>query len=109
MPWEQVGRRRYYYRNQWVAGRPARRYVGTGPAAELAAAADDLRRLEHAIAARERQAEQARFREAEAPLLRLCGLTELLTRVALVAAGYHQHDRGAWRRTREPNLSATTD
>jgi hypothetical protein len=108
MPWEQVGRRRYYYRSLWVSGRPVRRYVGTGQVAELAAAADDLRRLERAVAARERQAEQARFREAEAPLLRLCGLTDLLARTALVAAGYHQHDRGAWRRTRESN-PATTD
>jgi hypothetical protein len=102
MPWEQVGRRRYYYRNQWVAGRPARRYVGTGPAAELAAAADDLRRLERAIAAREREAEQTRFRQAEAPLLNLCVATDLLARTALVAAGYRQHDRGAWRRRHEP-------
>jgi hypothetical protein len=101
MPWEQVGRRRYYYRNQWIAGRPARRYVGTGPVAELAAAVDDLRRLEHALAARQRQAEQARIREAGTPLLRLCGLTDLLTRAALVAAGYRQHDRGEWRRRRE--------
>src|ERR1700756_266784 len=103
MPWEQVGRRRYYYRNKWAAGRPPRRYGGAGAAAELAPAADDLRRLEHAIAARERQAEQARYREAEAPLRRLCGLTDLLARAALVAAGYRQHDRGAWRRRREPD------
>jgi hypothetical protein len=92
MPWEQVGRRRYYYRSEWVAGRPMRRYVGTGPAAELAAAADDLRRLERALEARERQAEQARFREAEVPLLQLCRLTDTLTRAALVAAGYYRHD-----------------
>jgi hypothetical protein len=100
MPWEQVGQRRYYYRGEWVAGRAVRRYVGTGPAAELAAAADDLRRLERVIETRERQAEQDRHREAEMPLLELCGLTDLLTRVALVAAGFHRHDRGAWRRYR---------
>jgi hypothetical protein len=107
MSWERVGSRRYYYRSERVSGRPVRRYVGTGPVAELAAAADDLRRMERAIAAREREAEQARFREAEAPLLRLCGLTELLARAALVAAGYHRHDRGAWRRCREPNPRTT--
>src|SRR3954471_5309859 len=101
MPWEQVGRRRYYYRSEWSAGRPVRRYAGTGPAAELAAAADDLRRLGRAIAARERQAEQGRRRDAEAPLRELCEVTDLLAQAALVAAGYHRHDRGAWRRRRE--------
>jgi hypothetical protein len=108
MPWEQVGRRRYYYRSLWVSGRPVRRYMGTGPAAELAAAVDDLRRLERAVADREREAEQARLRQAEAPLLKLCVATDLLARSALVAAGYHRHDRGAWRRRRESN-PATTD
>ena len=101
MAWQQVGRRRYYYRNRCVQGRSVRRYVGTGPVAELAAVADDLRRLERAIAARERQAEQARRHQAEAPLAALCRLTDFLTRATFVTAGYHQHDRGAWRRRRD--------
>jgi len=45
MPWELRGQKRYYYRSERVAGRPVRRYFGSGPAAELQAAADDLRRL----------------------------------------------------------------
>src|SRR5262245_116663 len=101
MAWDQVGRRRYYYRSEWVAGRSVRRYVGTGPVAELAAAADELRKLKRVIAAREQKAEQARHHQAEAPLLALCGLTDFLTRATLVTAGYHQHDRGAWRRCRD--------
>ena len=101
MAWEQVGRRRYYYHNQWVKGRSVRRYIGTGPAAELAAAADELRKLKRAIEARERQGERVRHRQAEAPLLALCGVTDVLSRAALVAAGYFRHDRGAWRRCRD--------
>src|SRR4051812_29685773 len=101
MAWEVVGSRRYYYRSERVAGRPVRRYVGTGPVGELAAAADDLRRLEGAIEARERQADWRRQQEAEAPLLGLCGVADLLARAALVAAGYRQHKRGEWRRCRE--------
>ena len=101
MAWHQVGCRRYYYRNQNVAGRSVRRYVGTGPVAELAAAADDLRKLKRVIAARERKAEQAHHCEAGTPLRALCGVTDVLSRAALVAAGYHQHDRGAWRRCRD--------
>jgi hypothetical protein len=101
MPWDQVGARRYYYRSERVAGRPVRRYIGTGPAAELAATADDLRRLERAIAVQEQKAEQARRCKAEAPLLELCAVTDILARLSLVATGHYRHDRGAWRRRRE--------
>jgi hypothetical protein len=101
MAWQQVGCKRYYYRNQCVAGRSVRRYVGTGPVAELAAAADDLRKLKRVIAAREQKAEQARHHQSEAPLGALCRLTDFLTRATFVTAGYHQHDRGAWRRRRD--------
>ena len=107
MPWAQVGSRRYYYRSQRVAGRPVRRYVGTGPVAELAAATDEIRKLKRAIEARERQGEQVRHRQAEAPLLSLCGVTDVLSRAALVAAGCYRHDRGAWRRSRESKPPAT--
>src|SRR5262249_40574791 len=105
MAWHRAGLRRYYYRNQNVAGRSVRRYIGTGPVAELAAAADELRKLKRAVEARERQGEQVRHRQAEAPLLSLCGVTDVLTRAALVAAGYYRHDRGAWRRC--PDLKRT--
>jgi hypothetical protein len=101
MPWERVGLRRYYYRSERVSGRPVRRYVGTGSVADLAAAADDLRKLKRAIEARESRGEQVRHHQAEAPLLSLCGVTDVLSRAALMAAGYFRHDRGAWRRYRD--------
>src|SRR5690349_12437570 len=103
MGWEQVGGRRYFYLSRRVGGRPRRVYVGpaNSPAAELAAAADGLRRLGREVAARERRAERARHQEAEAPLLELCELTDVLARAALVAAGYRRHDRGEWRRSRD--------
>src|SRR5262245_36884409 len=102
MTWVRRGETRYYYRNVRAVGRPVRRYAGTGQAGELAAAADGLRRLEREIEAREWRAEQGRQQEAGAPLLRLCGVTGTLIRAALLAAGFHQHDRGVWRRCREP-------
>ena len=102
MPWARVGSRRYYYRSQRVAGRPVRRYVGTGTVADLAAAVDDLRKLRRVIADRELKAEQTRRHQAETPLGALCRLTDFLTRATFVTAGYHQHDRGAWRRRRDP-------
>ena len=99
MAWQEVDGRRYYYRGRRLGGRTRRVYVGAAgsPAAELAAAADHLRRLEREAAARERHAEQERLREAEAPLRQLCELTDVLARAALVAAGFRRHDRGEWR------------
>jgi hypothetical protein len=108
MSWEQVGQRRYYYRHKKVGGVPHRVYLGAAhsPAAELAAAADDLRRLQREVQARERKAEQDHLRQAETPLLELCLGTEQLARAALLAGGFHQHDRGLWRIRREPNTPA---
>jgi hypothetical protein len=102
MAWQEVDGRRYYYRGRRLCGRPRRLYVGAAgsPAAELAAAADHLRRLGREVAARERHAERERLRGAEAPLLALCERTDVLTRAALLAAGFHKHDRGPWRRRR---------
>jgi hypothetical protein len=107
MPWDQVGRRRYYYRSEWVSGQSVRRYVGTGAVAEMAASADELRRLRRAIEARLLRDETARREEAEAPLHKLCAVTDVLTRAALVAAGYHRHDRGTWRLCRDRHSPKT--
>src|SRR5208282_5036763 len=99
MPWEQRGQKRYFYRNLRHNGVPRRQYIGTaGGAAELVATFHDLRRLTREIKARELQAERDRLRAAGASLVELCEATEVLVRTALVAAGYHQHQRGEWRR-----------
>src|SRR5262249_31715253 len=100
MPWEQRGEKRYYYHNKRVGSRVVRRYLGTGVIAELAAATDDLRRLERAIEARECRDLAARLREAEAALVALCNGTDVLARAARVVGGYHCHARGSWRRRR---------
>ena len=108
MAWQEVDGRRYYYRGRRLCGRTRRVYVGAAddPAAELAAAADHLRRLGREAAARERHAEQARHQEVEAPLLALCARTDVLTRAALLSAGFHRHHRGPWRRRRrEPGTT----
>jgi hypothetical protein len=96
-----VGKRSYFYRSERRNGRPVRVYVGAGEVAELAAAAEDLRRLDRTIAIRERQAELARRQEAEKPLVQLCEMTDVLVRAALAAAGFYQHSRGPWRKSRE--------
>jgi hypothetical protein len=98
MVWMQNGERRYYYRSRWQGGRCVRQYVGTGAAAELVATIDDLARVQQQIAARALQEERDRLAAAAAPLQQLCDASEVLSRAALLAAGYHQHARSQWRR-----------
>jgi hypothetical protein len=99
MAWEKrQGKGRYYTRSQRINGRVVRRYVGTGPAAELAATEDALSCVERKVETETEKAKQRRHEELTAPLDELCSLTDLLLKAALLSAGYHQHDRGAWRR-----------
>jgi hypothetical protein len=109
MTWHQQGTRRYFYRSVRIRGHPVRRYVGAGPAAELAAAVDELRRLERAIETRECRAEQERLAAAGAPLLQLCDLTDNLARATLLATGFHQHARSEWRRRRAATQTPADD
>jgi hypothetical protein len=100
MTWVRIGERRYYYRSRWQGGRSVRQYVGGGAAAELAAAFDDLARVQRQMATRALQEERDRLAAAAAPLQQLCDASEVLSQAALVAAGYHQHARSQWRRRR---------
>jgi hypothetical protein len=100
MPWHPVGKRRYYYRSHRVGPKTVRSYIGTGAVGEAAALADDLRRVERERQRRAHEEEEARHAAAFGPLLELCELTEVLAQAALLAAGYHQHDR-TWRHKRE--------
>lgn len=100
MTWQQCGAKRYYYRNVWQDGRSVRIYVGTREVGELAATADQIRRVHREINARWWQQEQQRRAAAEALVVELCEQSDLLVRATLIAAGYHQHARGVWRRKR---------
>jgi hypothetical protein len=101
MGWEtRRGRGRYYTRSRKVNGRIIRDYVGTGLVADLAAQQDAEERAQR-LAERERlQQEAARWASACAPLMQLSQLLDGLTAAPLIAAGYHQHHRGAWRKRR---------
>lgn len=77
-----------------------REYVGTGPGAELAAQWDAAQRQQR-LADRERvQEDAARWDAAAAPLEQLGQLLDGLSAATLIAAGYHQHHRGVWRKRR---------
>ena len=100
MGWEPRGNGRYYFRYRKVDGRVTRQYLGAGAVAEVAAAADALRRADRRAASEARRAEQARWRAALAPLLELSRVADLMARAALLAAGYHRHSRSSWRKKR---------
>ena len=100
MAWE----RGYYYRVRRVNGRVVREYVGCGRPAEIIAQRDELER-DKEREVRRLDAEALRHKKAElhaldADLEALIEITDLLARAALVAAGYHQHKRGEWRKRR---------
>src|SRR5262245_39804097 len=98
MGWEKGG---YYTRSRKVGGRVVREYVGSGLPAILAALADTEARRERAEQERAFRDEKAARRAAEAELDGMIELTDLAARAALLAAGFHQHKRGEWRRRRE--------
>ena len=98
MAWETKGRSRYYTRSKRVGRCVVRESFGKGPEAHLAAAVDDRRRQEREMRWAARHREWCRWQTGAAPLQRLIEVSDLLVRAALLAAGFHQHERGAWRR-----------
>ena len=76
-------------------------YVGAGPIAELVALQDEAERHRREEEARVWKREREDLEGLDAEAGELCELAELLTRVALLAAGYRQHNRGEWRKPRE--------
>jgi hypothetical protein len=101
MGWEtRRGSGRYYTRSRKVHGRIIREYVGTGLVAELAAQRDADARAQRLAERKRLLHEAARWASTAAPLTELSRLLDGLTAAALIAAGYHQHHRGAWRKRR---------
>jgi hypothetical protein len=98
MSWESRTRGgRYYTRSRRVHGRIVREYLGTGPVAEAAAEHDHLARTKREWERSETHRERVAIDRREAPVKALHDDIELLTRGALLAAGYHRH-HGDWRR-----------
>ena len=96
MAWE----RGYYYRVRKVNGRVVREYVGTGAVAELIAQMDALERERRQLEALEQRQENDELKALDAELKIVNERANLAARAALLAAGFHQHKRGEWRRRR---------
>ena len=102
MGWESRERGGLYYtRSRKENGRVVREYVGGGVLGELAASLDTDRRCRRQEEEASRRAERERLDALLAPLEELCEAAELVARAALIAAGYHRHNRGEWRKQRE--------
>jgi hypothetical protein len=97
MGWD---RGRYYIRSRKVNGRVVREYVGTGRVAELAAQLDALEREQRLLDALAVRDEKADLAALEGDMKALSETTDLLARAALLAAGFHRHKRGEWRKRR---------
>jgi hypothetical protein len=102
MDWE----RGYYYRVHKVNGRVVREYVGRGPAGELAAQLDALERHRRQQEARALRREKRDLDALDADLKAVTETADLLACAALLAAGFHRHKRGEWRRRRDRNTHA---
>ena len=99
MPW--IGN--YYYRAKRVDGRPRKIYVGGGEVGEKAAEEDRLEQAKKQEANRRQKECLKEDSLLDASLREVIRITEGLARQALQAAGFHQHCKGDWRRTRDHN------
>lgn len=98
MPWKRINGSSYYYRHVKRGGKVRSLYVGSGEHAELVAKLDRLStqdRREDAAAWREEREAATRDDRIRATRFAAVGT---VARVALEAAGFHQHNRGEWRR-----------
>lgn len=101
-PWEKRERGGLYYtRSRKEGSRVVREYVGGGVLGELAAQMDAERRQRRQEEEASRREERERLDALSAPVEELCEAAEVIACAAMVASGYHQHNRGEWRKRRE--------
>ena len=101
-PWERRERGGLYYtRSRKENGRVVREYVGGGVLGEIAALEDEYERRRREEEAALWKEERERLEALTAPLDELCEAAEVIARAALIASGYHRHNRGEWRKRRE--------
>jgi hypothetical protein len=91
---------RFYIRSVRQDGLWSSQYVGAGPLGEAAAALDAEVRANRRAQAQAWHARKAHLLALDALLKRFDEVANLLTHAHLLAAGYHQHDRGQWRKYR---------
>ncbi len=97
MSWETHGSQRYYYRVQRNhQGRLTKTYYGSGATAQRAAQEDDHKRT---LRQQERLVQQ-QVHDLETQLTTLTNVVRTLVAASFLGQGFHQHQRGDWRRWR---------
>lgn len=103
MGWESRQRGGLYYtRSRKENGRVIREYIGGGPLAVLVAQMDALEREEREERAARWREEREELDALNASVKEVAEASDLLVRAALLVSGYRQHNRGEWRKRREP-------
>jgi hypothetical protein len=100
MSWELRNSRWVYTHSHRKSGRIVREYYGGGELGRLAAEVDNLARQTRRIEREERAAEHDRIAAIEDPVVAFGQAVDVAITCELLAAGYHRHDRGPWRRRR---------
>jgi len=101
-PWETRERGDFYYtRSKRKNGKVVREYIGGGILGELAARMDAEERERREREAASWREEKRNLEALVAPLEELHHAVEVLVRAALIASGYHRHNRGEWRKRRD--------
>ena len=99
MAWETRKRGGHYYtRTRQVNGRQIREYFGCGLLAKQVAEDDERERIQREAERRRRRKEKAQDQELFQEVDELDAITQKLMKKALEAAGFHQHQRGEWRK-----------
>ena len=91
--------RPFYYRKHWRDGRCVSEYVGAGPTFALLGQFDAAQRQQAAAERAAWKAERQRMEAEDRAVAELFDRVQLLADAAMVAAGYHRHNR-QWRRRR---------
>ncbi len=98
--------RGYAYRSKRNGTRIEKEYIGRD--AGIAQFLDTLDRNERESERDGRRAEQAALDELDAPLLAFDAAVNELVESTLIAAGYHRHQRGQWRKRRTESIKGPT-
>jgi len=101
MSWEQRGSQRYYYRVRSHQGQLTKTYYGTGAVAQPSAQEDNHKR---ALRQQERLTHQ-HIQSLETQLQTLTTIVRTFVAASLLGQGFHQHQRGDWRRWRHLPIS----
>ena len=103
MSWERRGKRRYYYRAHRDGNRIVKEYCGVEGSfeAENAAKEDIEARATKTALRKVEQERRQSFEVAQAQVTAMGQMVNDLVSGVLLAAGYHQHCRGPWRRKRK--------